>query len=102
MGDVCVCVFLCVCGQLIVSGNQVLPKTMTCAVFTAFIAAIVYDLSVPDNIQDSYFGLTDFLAIIVLLIGMETFSRDPEPEPELVTHYMPVLPAEMSGESPNV
>lgn len=75
--------------QLIVTDNQVLPKTMTCAVFTAFLAAVVYTKTFADNIQDSFFGLTDFLSIAVLLIGMEIFSRDPEPEPQLVTQYSP-------------
>jgi len=64
---------------------------MTFAVVTSFVAAIVYDIIFADNIQDSYFGVQDFLAIAVLVIGMETFSRDPEPEPELVTNYSPVM-----------
>jgi hypothetical protein len=67
---------------------------MTFAVLTAFLAAIVYDIVFIENIQDSYFGVTDFLSITVLLIGMETFSRDPEPDPQLVTNYSPVLERE--------
>jgi len=55
----------------------------------AFLAAILYDKTFADNIQDSYYGVTDFLSIAVLLIGMETFSRDPEPEPQLETNYSP-------------
>eukprot|EP00603_Paraphysomonas_imperforata_P012710 CAMPEP_0114476802 /NCGR_PEP_ID=MMETSP0104-20121206/14979_1 /TAXON_ID=37642 ORGANISM="Paraphysomonas imperforata, Strain PA2" /NCGR_SAMPLE_ID=MMETSP0104 /ASSEMBLY_ACC=CAM_ASM_000202 /LENGTH=439 /DNA_ID=CAMNT_0001651617 /DNA_START=263 /DNA_END=1582 /DNA_ORIENTATION=+ len=77
--------------KLIVADNQVLTKAMTFAVVTSFVAAIVYDIIFADNIQDSYFGVQDFLAIAVLVIGMETFSRDPEPEPELVTNYSPVM-----------
>jgi hypothetical protein len=64
---------------------------MTFAVFTAFVAAIVYDKMFTNDIQDSYIGVQDYLSIVVLLIGMETFSRDPEPDPQLVTNYSPVL-----------
>ena len=77
--------------QLIAVDNQVLPKTMTFSVLSSFIAAIFYDKIFAENIQDTYFGPTDFLSIVVLIIGMETFSRDPEPDPQLVTNYSPVL-----------
>ena len=77
--------------QLIIADNQILPKTMTVAVLTAFLAALLYDVMFVENIQDDYYGPADFLAIAVLLLGMETFSRDPEPEPQLVTNYSPVL-----------
>lgn len=77
--------------QLIVADNRVLTKTMTFAIVTSFLAAIAYDIMFADNIQDSYVGVQDFLAVVILVIGMETFSRDPEPEPEFLTNYSPVM-----------
>lgn len=76
--------------KLIVTGNKVLPRCTTFAVLTAFIAALVYSDMFASEIQDSYFGLADFVAVVILLIGMETYSRDPEPEPEMVTNYSPL------------
>lgn len=73
--------------NVLASSGKVLGRSMTGAVLMSFLAAIIYSVNSSDVIQNASFGWADFVAITVLLIGMEVFGRDPEPDSELVTNY---------------
>lgn len=71
--------------------NKILGRSMVVAVFVAFAVLMVYDVVYSDGIEDNTIGLADFFSIVVLLIGMEVFGRDPEPNVEVITNYTPVV-----------
>jgi hypothetical protein len=73
--------------NVLVSSGRVLGRSMAGAVLMSFLAAIIYSVNSSDMIQNATFGWADITAIVVLLIGMEVFGRDPEPESELITNY---------------
>lgn len=75
--------------KILITNSRILGRTMAIAVLLSFCIAWVYDLYYSDRIQDSTFGYADIFAMVVLLVGMEVFSRDPEPEAELMTNYSP-------------
>lgn len=75
--------------KILITNSRILGRTMAVAVLISFFIAWVYDIYYSDFIQDSTFGYADILAMIILLIGMEIFGRDPEPEPELMTNFSP-------------
>jgi hypothetical protein len=35
----------------------------------------------------STIGISDIISIIILLIGMEIYGRDPEPDVEIITNF---------------
>jgi hypothetical protein len=75
--------------KILVTNSRILGRTMVVAVLLSFIVAWLYDFYYRDLVQDSTFGYADILSLIVLLVGMEIFGRDPEPEPELMTNFSP-------------
>jgi hypothetical protein len=76
--------------KILVTNSRILGRTMVVAVLLSFFIAWLYDFYYSDLVQDSTFGYADILSMIVLLVGMEIFGRDPEPESELMTSYSPV------------
>ena len=67
--------------------KQILERSMTAAVLVAFFALAIYD---NDFGQDSHgIDFQNILALIVLLIGMEIYGRDPEPDAESLTAFVP-------------
>lgn len=75
--------------KILITNSRILGRTMAIAVLMSFFFAWIYDVYYNNLIQDSTFGYADILSMIVLLVGMEIFGRDPEPEPELMTNYSP-------------
>ncbi len=65
---------------------------MAAAVFVAFIALGIYDTKVDYGygLLGSTIGITDLVSISALLLGMEIYGRDPEPDIEVVTAFTPV------------
>lgn len=56
-------------------------RSMTLAVFAAFIALSIYDRKMNNGYE--FTGLIDVLSILVLVAGMEMYSRDSEPDSEV-------------------
>ena len=82
-----------------ISNNKILERGMIIAVFLAFIILGFYNndfaFSIHSNSNDdgdnssrTTFDFPNILAIIVLLIGMEIFGRDPEPDVESITAFV--------------
>ena len=83
----------------IISNNKILERGMMIAVFLAFVVLGFHNhdftLSINLNSNDdgdhssrSTFDFSNILAIIVLLIGMEIYGRDPEPDVESITAFV--------------
>eukprot|EP01034_Spumella_vulgaris_P027602 gene27602-34347_t len=66
-------------------------RAMAAAIFVAFMALWAYDIYINNSrgsfVFSSNVGLCDIVAVIILLIGMEIYGRDPEPDEELITNY---------------
>lgn len=73
--------------NVLLSSGRALGRSMAAAVLVSFVAAILYSLSASSMIENASFGWADLVAIALLLVGMEVFGRDPEPDPELVTNF---------------
>lgn len=82
-------VVICMSSVLELS-NQILGRSTEAAIFAAFIVLWLYDAHINgDGIYNCNGGLIDILAIILLLIGMEIYDKDPEPDVELITNRIP-------------
>ena len=84
-------VLLCI-DQVLYFKDQILGRAMACSVLFAFATLAVYDYTHPyfgpGLFGSSSVGLADILSIIVLLVGMEIYGRDPEPDIEVITNYV--------------
>lgn len=85
--------------------SQVVGRAVSAAILTAFLALWMYDLyesrAHPSNyIFGGKVGLFDVVAVIILVIGMEIYSRDPEPDVELLTQHSPKTGSERDEEAP--
>ena len=95
-------VVVCVSGVLKLRAGFVGRSTMI-AVLVAFVVLWIYDLHIRG--ADSFFGgsngLMDVAAIAVLLVGMEIYDREPEPDVEVITNreamYLLAAGADDSG-----
>lgn len=69
--------------------NQILERAMAAAVFVAFLALGVYDtnLGYEHGIFGTAIDYPDLIAISILLIGMEIYGHDPEPDVEAITNF---------------
>jgi hypothetical protein len=78
-------------GRVLQSNNLILGRAMAAAVFVSFLALGTYDtkLDYQQGLFSSVIDYPDFVAIIVLLIGMEIYGHDPEPDVEAVTNFSP-------------
>lgn len=70
--------------------SQVVGRAVSAAILTAFLVLWMYDLyesrAHPTNyILGGKVGLFDVFAVLILVIGMEIYARDPEPDVELLT-----------------
>ena len=80
-------------GKVLQLSNQVVGRAMALAIFVAFIVLWAYDIYI-NHVRGSFVlssnvGLCDITAIIILLVGMEIYGRDPEPDEELITNFVP-------------
>lgn len=80
-------------------------RAVSAAILTAFLALWMYDLyesrAHPSNyIFGGKVGLFDVIAVVILVIGMEVYSRDPEPDVELLTQHSPKTGSETDEEAP--
>lgn len=66
--------------RVLQSGDQVLARAASAAVFVSFLTLGVYDTQVDygNGIMGSTIGLPDIVSIVALLIGMEYYGRDTE------------------------
>ena len=67
-------------GRVLQSNNIILARSMAAAVFLSFLALGIFDSAI---------NIIDVVAIIILLIGMEVYGHDPEPDVEAVTNFSP-------------
>jgi hypothetical protein len=75
--------------------SQVVGRAVSAAILSAFLVLWLYDLyesrAHPSNyILGGKVGLFDVFAVIILVIGMEIYARDPEPDVELITQNSPL------------
>lgn len=77
--------------RVLQTSNQILGRAMAAAVFVAFLALGIYDTNrnFGNELDGNGVDLYDIIAIIVLLAGMEIYGRDPEPESEQITNFVP-------------
>lgn len=78
-------------GKVLQSNNLILARSMAAAVFVSFLALGIYDtkLGYQHGLFGSAIDISDIIAIIILLFGMEVYGHDPEPDVEAVTNFSP-------------
>jgi hypothetical protein len=86
-----VMVLLCI-DQVLYFKDQILGRALACSVLFAFCVLALYDYTHPyfgEGLlgNGSSVGLADLLSIAVLLLGMEIYGQDPEPDVEIITNY---------------
>lgn len=74
--------------------SLVVSRAVSAAILVAFLVLWMYDLQEsrahPTNyILGGEVGLFDVFALVILLVGMEIYSHDPEPDVELLAQYTP-------------
>lgn len=71
--------------------NQTLGRAMAFAVLVAFLALGVYDKQGESgsSLFGTNIGYADLVSIAVLLLGMEIYGQDPEPDVEVITNFSP-------------
>ena len=70
------------------TSNQILERAMAAAVFVAFLTLLLYDNNF--GLSGCAVDLPNVVAIVTLLTGMEIYGRDPEPDVEVVTGFVPI------------
>jgi hypothetical protein len=79
-------VMLCMSSVLMLS-NQILGRATEAAIFAAFAMLWVYDVHINDSSMfGGNAGIIDIVAIVVLIVGMEVYDRDPEPDVQVITN----------------
>lgn len=80
--------------------HQALGRSTEFAVLTAFIVLWIYDLhKTQSTVFGGNEGIVDIFAILLLLVGMEVYDRDPEPDVELITNQATATATTSSGSS---
>ncbi len=67
-------------------------KAICAAIFVAFLVLWMYDIHFNSHQNNKFIfggsvGSLDLVSMCILLIGMEVYGRDPEPDVELITNY---------------
>lgn len=85
------------------NGHQLLSRSILFTILLSFLLLWVYD-RYHTQYQPAPFifggsvGIFDILSILILLIGVEIYGRDQEPDVEVITNYMthnpPMQPTE--------
>ena len=77
--------------------NQILGRATAAAVFVAFLALGLYDTNMgyEHGILGTAIDYPDLVSIVILLIGMEIYGHDPEPDVEAITNYTPSSPPQL-------
>lgn len=78
--------------SVIHTNSHILGRVMVSAIFGAFLVLWLYDVEYSRYQPIPYIfggsvGIVDILAVIILLVGMEIYGRDPEPDVEVITDY---------------
>ena len=76
--------------QVLQTSNQILGRVMAFGVFFAFIALGIYDTHEYKDyggLNGGTIGFTDLISLVFLIIGMEIYGSDPEPDAELVANF---------------
>lgn len=78
-------------GRVLQSDNLILGRSMSAAVFVSFLALGIYDtkLGYQQGLFGSAIDFIDVVAIAILLMGMEVYGHDPEPDVESITNFSP-------------
>lgn len=81
--------------SVIHTNSHILGRVMVSAILGAFLVLWLYDVKYSRYQPIPYIfggsvGLVDIIAVIILLIGMEIYGRDPEPDVEVITNYYKV------------
>lgn len=74
------------------SSDQILNRTTALAVLVAYIVLGFYDTGIgydDDGLIGTAFNYWDIVSIVILMVGMEVYGRDPEPDVESITQYTP-------------
>jgi hypothetical protein len=74
------------------SSDQILNRITATAVLLAYVTLGFYDTGIgydDDGLVGTAFNYWDLVSIVILMIGMEVYGRDPEPDVESVTQYTP-------------
>jgi hypothetical protein len=80
--------------SILETGSIYVPRLLCIAICTAFVLLWIYDIyntsyQVSPYIFGGSVGAADILAMVLLVLGMEIYGRDPEPDVELITNYSP-------------
>lgn len=74
--------------------HRTLGRSLAAAVCLAFLVLGAYDSTGTDRygavIIGDNVGWSDICSIIVLLVGLEIYGRDPEPDVEVITNFAPI------------
>lgn len=82
--------------NVIQSSYRLLGRAMAAAILVAFCVLWAYDWgtlddddsgSRADRLFGSSVGISDCISVIVLIVGMEVYGRDPEPNIEVITEF---------------
>jgi hypothetical protein len=82
--------------------SLLVSKAICAAICVAFVVLWLYDVS-SSPFQSNPFvfggsvGAVDLVSMAVLLVGMEVYGRDPEPDVELITNYVTASPISTSS-----
>jgi hypothetical protein len=73
--------------------SRLVGKAICAAILVAFIVLWMYDIHFTSHQNNKYIfggsvGSLDIISMGILLIGMEVYGRDPEPDVELITNYV--------------
>jgi hypothetical protein len=86
------------------TSNQILGRVLAAAVAVSFISLAIYDKSNSLLVAPGLWGTTmvwrDVLSLTLLLVGMELYARDSEPNIEIITNFPSNTPSN-SGGSPS-
>lgn len=78
--------------SVIHTNSHILGRVMVSAILGAFLLLWLYDVEYSQFQPIPYIfggsvGILDILAVTILLVGMEIYGRDPEPDVEVITDY---------------
>ena len=72
--------------------HQILGRALISAVSVAFLALGIYDtnLGYHDGIFGTAIDYPDILCIFILVVGMELYGSDPEPDVTVITDFVQI------------
>ena len=74
--------------RILQAKNQILDRSMAFAVCISFSVLTVYDDSDYFSADGFAADVANIIAIIILLIGIEIYSKDSEPDSEALTAFI--------------